>query len=156
MLPELETYLDVLETKHTELKDILAEIGDNATALNWKPLEEEGLSIFALAADVALQEDFWISHVVGKRSEPPGIDQLETAQGARIEPLIRLLTATQANTAQVLEELDASTVNGQIEFNGDLLDTRWCLLTTVQRVAENLGQINVMWQWWQQTQETIN
>ncbi len=156
MLAELETYLDVLETKHTELKDILAEIGDNATALNWKPLGEEGLSIFALAADVALQEDFWVSHVIGKRAEPPGIDQLEAAQGARIEPLIRLLTATQANTAQVFGELEASTVNGHIEFNGDLLDTRWCLLTSVQRVAENLGQISVMWQWWQQNQETIN
>jgi len=66
------------------------------------------------------------------------------------------LTAAQANTAQVFGELEANTVNGQIEFNGDLLDTRWCLLTSTQRVAENLGQISVMWQWWQQNQETIN
>lgn len=156
MLPELESYLDVLESKHVELKDLLTEIGDNPAALNWRPLGEDEFSIFSLAADVALQEDFWVGHVVGEQAEPPGIDMVQEAKGDQIEPLLRLLEAAQETTTQIFNQLTAEQLEGGIRFNGDVLAVRWCLLSSVQRVAENLGQINMLWQWWQQNQESIN
>ena len=156
MLKELESILDMLETKHIEIKDLLIEIGDNSATLNWQPLGEDTLSIFALAADVALQEDYWISHVIGEGLEPIGIDQIQEAKGPKVAPLIGLLDAAFDHTRQTFEQLTPETLDGQIEFNADIFSTRWCLLNALQHAAENQGQISIMWQWWQQIQNSIN
>jgi hypothetical protein len=156
MLSELENYLDVLQIKHEEIKDILAEIGDNPTILNWKPLGDESNSIFGLVVDAALQQEYWIGHVVGQRPEPTGMDKLQEAQGQHIGPVIQLLQMTQTNTEQFFEQLTTEQLELTVDFNDEVLATRWCLLHAVQHVAENLGQLTVLWQWWQQNQNSIN
>lgn len=156
MLQELESFVEILESKHAEIKDVLEEIGNNPAVLNWRPNSEGSYSIFALAAEVALQEDYWISHVVGERAEPPGIDKVDEAQGDKIEPLVRLLDAAFENNTQILNQLTAADLRRNIELNDDLIEVRWCLYNALQLAAENYGRIATQWKWWQQDQDSIN
>ncbi len=152
MLAEIALYFDRLESRLDLIKDLLNEIGQDAEQLNWRPEVEEP-SIFALAAFVAMNTDYWIGYAIGNLPEPPGFDSvLEQAQGNDVQALIRRLDSSRETSRQVLEKLDVKILDNVKLLNDEPITIRLCLLQALEDAAENYGKIELMIQWWNSKQ----
>jgi Protein of unknown function (DUF664) len=148
MLTEIDVYLDSLKIYLNQFKDVLDEIGDDLALLNWRPSNGELSSIFGITAFTALNIEYWIGHVIGGRSEPPGYDSvLEEANGS--DPLIlqQLLDSALETSREVVENYKSEDLDTTFNYADEFYSARWCILQAIQETAQRFGQVEVLLQW---------
>ncbi len=148
MLAEVALYYDRLLARLDQIKDYLEEIGADEEQLNWRP-NPNTPSIFALAAFVSMNTDYWIGHAIGNLPEPPGFDNvLEQAHSDDPAPLLRLLDSTRKNISRVLEQITAESFDETFNFNDEPVTPHQCILQALEDAAERCGEIRTMMHWW--------
>jgi hypothetical protein len=149
MLAEINNYLDSLKDYLSRFKDVLDEIGDNVDLLNWRPPQEGELSsIFATTAFAALNIEYWIGHILGGRSEPPGYDSvLEEAKGENPLILHQLLESALETSREVIENFKAKDLDKTFDFADEFYTARWCILQAMLETAQRYGQVETILQW---------
>ncbi len=142
MLPEVATYLE-------RLNDLRAKVwkeldGLSADALNWKPLERETNSLFALATHALGAEHGWIREILA--NEPrTRVRPLEfEARGESVNDLRERMEETARASERILSTLTENDLNGtrQHETYGTVTG-RWILLHVIEHYAEHLGQMRL-------------
>lgn len=148
MLAEINLYLDNLKDYLTRFKEVLDEIGDDVAVLNWRPRQSGLSSIFATTAFAALNIEFWIGHIIGGRTEPPGYDSvLEEAKGENSLVLHQLLESALETSRLVIENYKAKDLDKTFDYADEFYTARWCILQALLETAQRYGQVETILQW---------
>jgi uncharacterized damage-inducible protein DinB len=155
MLPEIESYLAMIEDLRGQVSALIADLP--ADALNWRPLPgidagEGGHStnsLAVLAAHIAGAERFWIAEVVGGLPRTRDRDaEFQTSAGQATD-LVALLERAGSETRQVLSTLTETDIPGARQARGRTIPVRWCILHAIDHTALHLGHMQLTLQLWQ-------
>lgn len=164
MLPEVQAYLNMIETVRGQVVRLLEEV--EAEALDWRPLagdDHATNSLAVLAAHVAGSEHFWIAEVIGQRQATRIRAQEFETRAADAATLLARLAAVASETREVLAELDEADLgqervarplsgpDGRAEEH--TAGVRWTLLHVVEHSALHLGHMQLTRQLWQARQQ---
>jgi len=151
MHPIFDAYLDRIDALHADIAHAVA--GLPQTALDWTPGPEIN-SIAVLIAHTAGSERFWIGEKAGGRAVLRDRDREFQVAGLEAAPLLELLEQSAALTRDVLAGLtvdDLSRPAGSWH-NGRSIDAAWALWHALEHVAQHMGHIQLMRQWWEEAQ----
>ena len=147
MIPEVQTYVDVLRKARAEVINVLD--GLTADALNWHPLPDETNSPYALAVHLLGAERRWLHFEVGKRKIERDRDAEFRARADEIASL-RSMFQTVANESEVvLASLTESEMGALRGSAPDSHSVRWCILHIIEHYSEHLGQMSLTRQLWE-------
>lgn len=147
MVQSLEAYWERLQALHADL--LTAIDGLPPAALDWSPGPEIN-SIAVLVTHIAASERFWIGEKVGGRPAQRDRASEFVVAGLDIATLRRSLIDSEALAGTVLEELtdaDMERIAGTTP-QGYTYTAAWALWHALEHVAQHLGHIQLMRQWW--------
>jgi uncharacterized damage-inducible protein DinB len=151
MLPELSSYLDMIEDLRGQVAELIEDLP--AEALNWRPLEGEDdhatNSLAVMASHVAGAEYFWIAEVIGRRPATRVRDEEFVTVADGPAPLLEKLQATGLVTREVMAALTAADLEETREGWGRIVSVRWGLLHVIDHTALHLGHMQITYQLWQ-------
>jgi uncharacterized damage-inducible protein DinB len=150
MLPELQSYLELIEDLRSQVGNLITDL--TAEALSWRPIEgskdHATNSLAVLATHVAGAEHFWIAEVIGSR---PATRQGETefvTQETDPTELRRLLEKIDAETREVFSTLLPVDLDGTRQAHGRTVPVRWAILHVIEHTALHLGHMQLTYQLW--------
>jgi uncharacterized damage-inducible protein DinB len=159
MLPELASYLQMIDDLRGQVRGLIADLP--AEALNWQPIppsvppagggEERGgvtNSLAALAAHVAGAEHFWIGEVIGGRPPTRDRDAEFVTKATNAAELVRILEEVGVETQAVFLTLTESDLDGVREARGRTVPVRWGILHVIDHTALHLGHMQITYQLW--------
>lgn len=147
MLPEVQTYSDLLRVSRQEILKTLD--GLTADALNWHPLPDETNSLYALAVHLLGAERRWVHQEVGRRKIDRDRDAEFRARGEDLTALCASYSALARESEEILAKLAESDLGA---LRGDAAEThsvRWCIVHIVEHYSEHLGQMRLTRQMWE-------
>lgn len=150
MLPELDSYLGMIEDLRAQVRDLIAALPPEA--LNWRPIEgrEEHAtnSLAVLAVHIAGAERFWVGEVVGGLPPTRDRDAEFSVRAASAAEIVELLETTGARTRRVFSGLARADLEGVREARGRRIPVRWCILHAIDHTALHLGHMQLTLQLW--------
>jgi len=147
MIPEVQTYVDVLREARAEV--IKALDGLTADALNWHPLPDETNSSYALAVHLLGAERRWLHLEVGKRKIERDRDAEFRTRGDEIAPLRATYRAVASESEAILAPLEEAELSALSGNAPDAHSVRWCILHVIEHYNEHLGQMRLTRQLWE-------
>jgi uncharacterized damage-inducible protein DinB len=151
MLPELATYLQMIEDLRGQVRDLIS--GLPAEALNWRPLEgvdeHATNSLAVLVTHVAGAEHFWIGEVVGGYALTRDRNAEFIARASDASELVHRLEQVGAETREVFSALTEADLEGTREARGRTIPVRWGILHVIDHTALHLGHMQLTYQLWQ-------
>ncbi len=147
MLPEIQTYIEVLR----EAREQVAQVLDGLTvdALNWHPLPDDTNSLYALAVHLLGAERRWLHLEVGGRKIQRDREAEFRTRGDEITSLLatyQTVALTSETILAPLEEPEMGVLRGQ---SPDAHSVRWCILHVIEHYNEHLGQMVLTRQLWE-------
>ena len=150
MLPEVDSYLNNLESLRNEVAEII-----NQTAfegLNWRPGLPRGAdptnSLAVLAVHVAGAEHFWIAESIGKFPPTRNRDaEFAFIATSRDEPLARLVTVAE-ETRGVLARLTPADLDASFMKDDHAVPVRWSILHVLHHYSLHIGHMQLTFQLW--------
>lgn len=139
-MPEIENYLHYLERLREHALKTLD--GLDERVLNWKPLEEETNSLYALATHVIGSEHGWIYEVLGRGEKTRDRPAEFAAKGSDLAGLRARYEATAKETSNLLAfrtSEDLETTREHEKYG--LVTERWIILHVIEHYAEHIGQM---------------
>jgi uncharacterized damage-inducible protein DinB len=150
MLPELDSYLQLIEDLRGQVRALIADLP--AEALNWRPIEnveEHGTNSMAvLAAHVAGAEHFWIAEVIGGRPTTRDRDAEFRLEVVDASELVRRFDAVAAETRDVFSALTAADLDGIRKARDEAVAVRWGILHVIDHTSLHLGHMQITYQLW--------
>lgn len=151
MLPEVATYLNIIEDLRGQVGELIADLP--VEALNWRPLEGEEdhatNSLAVMASHVAGAEHFWIAEVIGQQPATRVRDEEFVTVVDDPAPLLEKLRRVGAETREVLASLTAADLEETREGWGRIITVRWGLIHVIDHTALHLGHMQITYQLWQ-------
>jgi uncharacterized damage-inducible protein DinB len=150
MLPELATYLQMIEDLRGQVRDLISDLP--AEALNWRPLEGVGEhatnSLAVLATHSAGAEHFWIGEVVAGNAATRDRNAEFNTRASDASELVHRLERVGAETREVFPTLTEADLEGAREARGRTVPVRWCILHVIDHTALHLGHMQITYQLW--------
>lgn len=155
MLPELESYLGMIEDLRGQVGELIADLP--VEALNWRPIPGTGEgdsghstnSLAVLATHIAGAERFWVGEVVGGLPRTRDRDAEFQSSAGHAADLVALLGQAEPETRQVLSALNEADLAGAREARSRVIPVRWCILHVIDHTALHLGHMQLTVQLWQ-------
>jgi uncharacterized damage-inducible protein DinB len=147
MLPEVQTYVDVLREARVQVAKVLD--GLTADALNWHPLPDETNSLYALAVHLLGAERRWLHLEIGGRKIERDREAEFRTRGDEIAPLLATYHSVARDSETVLAALEESEMGALRGHAPDVHSVRWCILHVIEHYNEHLGQMRLTRQMWE-------
>ncbi len=156
ILPEVENYLQVIESVRGQVKDLVADLPPEA--LNWCPLagdDHATNSLAVITTHIAGSEHFWIGEVVGRHPATRIRESEFVALVDNTTLLINLLDKVGQETRQVLTALTPYELTEIRQARKELeVSVRWAILHVIEHTALHLGHLQITKQLWLDSQHS--
>lgn len=146
MLVEVEHYLNILNGLRDQMAKTIA--GLPTEALDWTPAPNTN-SLAVLVPHTSGSERFLIAQTIGGIDTHRDRDAEFRVRGQDVATLTGLLAQAKNDTEAVLRRLTEAELNQGREFRGRTVTTRWCILHTIEHLAQHLGHaevVRVLWE----------
>lgn len=146
-----DAYLDRLDELHSDITHAVA--GLPQAALDWTPGPEIN-SIAVLIAHTAGSERYWIGEKAGRRTVVRDRASEFQVAGLEAPALLALLEQSAALTHDVVAGLSIDDLARPAGtwHDGRKIDGAWALWHALEHVAQHMGHIQLMRQWWEEAQ----
>ncbi len=139
MLPEVQTYVDRLRDRRTEVLRAVQDL--ELDGLDWKPPVPDTNSLIVLAVHSLGAERQWLHAVIGNRMIERDRDAEFRAHG-QIVTVLADLYATAANESEgILAALTSEELDAMRTYRSHTHSVRWCILHVLEHYSEHLGQM---------------
>ena len=150
MLPEIASYLALLDDQRRQVIDLLVDVP--AEALNWRPLPDLDVhvtnSLAVLATHIAGAERFWIAETIGGYPPTRDRDAEFRTEVTVPDPLVLRLKAAGEETRAVLATLTAERLEDTVRVHDREAPVRWSILHVIDHSAVHLGHMQITYQLW--------
>ena len=153
-MTETQLYIERL---HALRQDLLKAMeGLNAAGLNWKPTRRETNSAFVLATHMLGSERHWIHRVVGGREVQRDRDAEFRARGKDARGFAGEFAIVAKTSEEILGKLTTADWDAMRDAPASYgaRSTRWCILHLIEHYAEQVGQVSLTGQMWEEEQGT--
>jgi uncharacterized damage-inducible protein DinB len=151
MLEEIEVVLDMLDQLHTEILEIVEDVGSQG--MNWSPGSDFN-SIYAIATHTAASQLWWIKeNLAGEvidRDRPAEF----AARGVDLESLKAGFEDVQAISRGHLANITSEDMRSLREVSGRSMSVRWILLHVLDHTATHLGHMHITMQLYKKQEQS--
>jgi hypothetical protein len=143
MNPELDGYIQILDSMHDEVKKALQ--GMSTDELNWMPLEKDTNSAAVLVTHLAGAESFRIHQVVGGTDVGRNRETEFLARASSVADLEALLDRTSVKSKDVLLKVSARDIDRVVTARAGEAPAslRWNILYNIQHYGQHLAAISL-------------
>jgi len=148
MIPEVNEYLNWIESKRNKVWEVLQSVPTEAW--NWTPTKDETNSLYVIATHAYGSEHGWIFEILGGGEKTRKRSTEFLASGTSPDALRAKYDELGQETRPVLEaltEADLTTTRFR-ESHGEV-SVRWILLHVIEHYSEHVGQMYLTKQLWQ-------